>query len=242
MKSLTILIPSYKTPEYIKLIICSALSFKPDWLDVKFIVVENSDLNYEDFLLEHTGNLVFLNNPTKAILSEANSAGIEMGKSHVDTDYTFVCHSDTCITSSTFFTDFFDKVDEGFDLVGTYVDQHPERIKALHVSGLMIKSSLLREINSSPQGSGIGRLDVGDAYTKYFRDNNKKYFSFRNTHEKPSLFAKTNEPFRSWGRDCGVCRCMGETGDVIFLHLGRGTPKHQKTYQKSGKKTYSEEK
>ena len=49
-----------------------------------------------------------------------------------------------------------------------------------------------------------------------------------------------NEPYKSWGKECGIDRCLDSDNNIMFLHLGRGTVKFLKTYNKFGKKTFND--
>jgi hypothetical protein len=56
----------------------------------------------------------------------------------------------------------------------------------------------------------------------------------------PDILQRQSLPERSQSvdedyRGFNVDRCLSSNGEVMFLHLGRGIPKTQKTYHKSGK-------
>jgi len=226
MDNLSIIIPSFRTPSYVEYLIASFLKFKPKSLNLEIIVVENSSNDYEARLKNTYKDLIFIQNPTKAKVSVANSEGIEVGKRFVTSPYTFICHSDTCVTSTDFFDSLFSKIKEGYELVGTRFDNNPERIKAIHISGLMIKSSILQKVNSAPQDGPtfpIGRLDVGDAYTKHFREESKEYFCFKNTHNFSDISLSSDDPFVQLNPDFSGDRCIGNSGKIIFIHMGRGS-------------------
>ena len=77
IEKFTVLTVSFNTPEYIKCLIKSFEKFKPVDLNIEYIVVENSELNFKEDLLSIVNNVTFLNNPTKEIGSEANASGLE---------------------------------------------------------------------------------------------------------------------------------------------------------------------
>lgn len=236
IEKLTVLTVSFNTPEYIKCLIKSFEKFKPVDINIEYIVVENSQLNFKEELLSITEHVTFLNNPTKEIGSEANASGLEFGKKHVNTDYCFICHSDVLVSSYNFFNFLFTKISDGYEIIGTMRDNI--RINALHVSGIFLKSDLLKSINTYPiYKNGDLALDVGDTITEYARNNNIKHISMNNTMNDKGLYSKINNPYNLWGPDCGVCRGVNDSNEVIFLHLGRGTPKYQKTFSRAGKKT-----
>jgi hypothetical protein len=238
MKHLTVLTVSYKTPDYISLLIKGFETFKPDDLEIKYIVVENSNLNYSDQLLDISKNINFLNNNCSEIGSYANASGVESGKPHIDTEYCFVCHSDVMVVDKCFFSYIDSKISDGYKIIGTGTDTAPFRIQALHISGILLESNLLKKINTYPvEKQGIVKLDVGDTITQYARDNKLPYTCMDNTINNPKLCENINEPYKSWGPNCGVDRAVDDEQKVTFIHLGRGTPKHQGIYGKPNKKT-----
>lgn len=226
MKELTVLTISYRTPDMIEILIKSFEKFKPPDLKINYVVIENSEKKY----FENSETLTYINNPTSKLGSYGNSIGIEIGKKNINTEWTFVCHSDVCVTNETFFSELEEKINEGFQLVGHRYDIHPERMKAYHVSGLLINTKLLQSLDSKPM---LPKMDVGDIYTKHCQENNIKHFVFTNTLSDKKLFEKINEPFKSLGPS-GVDRTIDKNNNVKFLHLGRGTPKFHKSYSKAG--------
>lgn len=236
MKSLTVLSVSYKTPRYILQLMKSFEMFKPHGIEINYVVVENSNMDYEEDLLEVSPNVKLINNNCGKVGSSANAAGVELGKNYIESEYCFVCHSDVMVTAKSFFTYLSSKISEGYDIIGTGLDNG--RINALHISGIFLKSSILKLINTSPVSkNGVMRLDVGDSLTEYARNNNIQHTCMRNTINDKGLCSILKEPYRSWGENCGIARALDDSDEVVFLHLGRGTPKHHKSYSKEGKKT-----
>ena len=238
MKNLTVLTVSYHQKELTSILIRSFEKFKPKDLNITYVVVENSaDTTYKDEIEGMALNVKWFNNPEAdaASGSVANGLGIEFGKKHIEDEYTFVCHNDVAVTCSSFFEEMFGKIDEGYKLVGVLKDNI--RINAVHVSGYLTTTELLKKVDHM---ADLPRLDVGDRLTEYCRENEIKYHVFRNTHNTPELYEVCNEPFRSLGRDCGVDRCLNKDNKVMFIHLGRGTSKSRGTYWKSGKLSHTD--
>jgi hypothetical protein len=124
------------------------------------------------------------------------------------------------------------KMEEGYELIGTVLDPSPERIDAIHVSGYMVKSDIAKKISFYPRDLGGGkRLDVGDEASLYCEKNGIKNYCFRNTFNDLSLIDEIEDSYK--GIYCD--RCINDSGEVIFMHLGRGVPKTNKTYRKKGK-------
>jgi len=243
MNSFSIIIISYKTKHLVDIAIRSFEKHKPKDFTLNYYVVETSnDTSYKSFVESLADNVNFISYPEAEIKQKqidpvggsfANGYGIELGKEQVVDAYTFVCHSDICITSPSFFTELKQKVDEGYQLVGMSHDA--TRIQAAHQSGLLINSDILRQCNTLPQ---LPELDVGDSLTQHCRDNNIPYFVFPCTFNKKELNDIINEPYKNFGPTCGVDRTLDSNNDVMFMHLGRGTTKQQGRYFKPGKITH----
>ena len=128
----------------------------------------------------------------------------------------------------TFFEEFFKKVDEGFDLIGT--SYHP-RNKVVHPNGMLVKTEIVKEVDLNPDGS----WDTASKLTHFVGDN---HYIFRNTWNDSSLVDIIDEPYKSWGKECGIDRCLNSNDNIMFIHLGRGTAKFSNLYQQVGKASY----
>jgi len=241
MKSLTVLTVNLKS-DYPKYLIQSFEKFKPKDLKITYIVVENTDdTTYKDEVCAASNNVVWINNSVG--MGEAGSInhgrGLNCGIKLVQDDWVFICDNDTVVTSSSFFHELFAKVEQGYSLVGT--SQDPMRIKAVFATGFLVKSCIAKSVDLGPKyENGEQIWDSTNEVTVYVRQNNLKYYIFRNTWNDPSLVEVINEPYKSLGKTCGIDRCLDSEDKVMFVHLGRGTPKILNNYWKSGKKTYRE--
>ena len=233
MKSLSVIIPSFKSEKLVEILIRSFEKFKPENIEIKYIVVENSDEeSYRDRILKFP-NVKWIQNKEATNIfqvgngSDANASGVEKGLAEVYTDYVFICHCDTCVTSQSFFEEMSKKVNEGYKLVGTSVD--PGRIGAIHISGLLAETSLAKSVSYFPEReSGKIIHDVGDLLTKKCREEDISYFQFRNTFNEPSLVELLPEPLKGFHVD----RCLDGNNNVMFMHLGRGIEKQFGKYYK----------
>jgi molybdopterin-guanine dinucleotide biosynthesis protein A len=233
MKNLSVIIPSFRSEKLVEILIRSFEKFKPETLVIQYIVVENSeDTSYRDRILK-LPNVTWLQNEGALSIfdvgngSDANASGVEMALEHVSTEYVFICHCDTCVTSSSFFEEMTRKVDEGYKLIGTSVD--PSRIKAIHISGLLADTSLAKSVSYFPERYNEKVIhDVGDLLTKKCREEQIPHFKFKNTFNNPWLNPVVNEPFK----DFNVDRCLDSNGKVMFMHLGRGIEKQFGCYDK----------
>ncbi len=236
MKKLSVILVAYKTGKLVELALKSFEKFKPDDLDITYFVVENSDeTSYCSDLVKINPKVHFLSNPAANGCpgSIANGLGIELAKKYITTDYTFLCHSDVCVTSKKFFTELENKGNEGFCVVGLSKDTI--RIGAAHASGLLVSTHILKDTSVMPD---LPRLDVCDRLTEYCNDNTLPVSIFSNTYNDRSLVRELEGIYKDMGEACGVDRSISDDGEVIYMHLGRGTPKAHNKYFKPGKITH----
>lgn len=234
MNKISLLTVTYKTPVYSQIVLSSFEKYKPDNLDVEYVVVENSDSKKGlDVLEDRVGNLKYINNPTSEIGSMANGVGIELGKNHIreDSEWVFVCHSDVCVISEKFFNEFNWRAASGDVLIGASWNGAKKHI---HCSGYFIRRDLLMKVNLMPVWSPDGsmQLDVGDTANVYCEENNLASYCMDNTHNIPGLKESMGAPYSEWD---GVDICVSREGEQVFLHLGRGTWKSQGKYSNPNK-------
>lgn len=246
MNKLTVLIVGYRQGALTSNAVASFVKFCPDDLDLDFVVVENSeDKSYIPLLAHPKHNVRFhLNRPANNILrkgnakervnagSYANASGIELVKSNIQKEYTFICHSDVCVTSPAFFEALREKVHEGNQLVGCEV--WPVRNNPLHICGLLVQTKILKDVEVWPD---MPILDVGDRLTEHAQKNNIPHCCLPFTVKRGVTYT--------------ICP---KTEEVIYMHLGRGTLKllqyakeragllsgSEYYYKKKNKATYEE--
>ena len=236
MATIDFIIPSFESAGLTRIAITSFEKFKKTH-DFRYIVVENSNsVQGRDKLLEDFSNVTWIQNPTDLRGSHANATALEKGMEMVNTKYVFMCHNDVMATSETWMDYFISKVADGHSLVGVAKD--PGRIKAVRQSGLLVESEIARSVSFYPTyDKGKMILDVADSLTKFCRDNGLTYFICDNTFNKPELAGSIKEERY---KDIRLDRALDEDGNVIFLHLGRGTQKHSGHYHKPGRVLYPE--
>jgi len=228
--NLDVVLVSYKTPELVEIVVKSFQKFVTDDFNLKFIVVENSDFDLSKSIKEKSlNNVTVINNPINLTLSHAHGSGLEVSKQFISAkaDYVFTCHSDTCVTSSSFFKEIKDCIQEKICLAGVCEDAHPERIKALHCSGLLVKTEIFKSVSMMPI---LPKIDTADLLTAYCRENDLKMKLFKNTYNDPAFVEICNSPFKELGKACGVDRCLDGQNNVMFIHQGRGTTKYTGAY------------
>lgn len=239
MKNLTVVFVSFKTPTLSFLTFKSFEKFNKIF-NLKYIIVENSNFDQEEYFKklikkEERGTLErvdFVSNPTDLKNSFAHADGLEKVKNKIDTDYVFTCHSDVCVTSEIFFEELSHLIDEKYTAAAVSYDAHPDRIQGMSCTGLLVDTKLFQNTCLRPK---LPKLDVIHELTIKCRENKLKTKVFKNTYNDRELSHLCNEPYRSLGPNCGIDRCLDENNQVIFMHQGRGTTKHQGNYANAQK-------
>lgn len=228
------IIPSYHSKDLTSLCIRSFEKYKGDF-NFRYIVVENSDdSSYKEDVLSLADNIKWIQNPTNYVNSEANAVAIEKGLPHVQSKYVFICHNDVVACHNNWLNFLVEKLEnENYSAAGYVLDN--ARINALHISGILVPTIIAKSVSMFPvYKDGKQILDVGDIITQYCRENELKYFCCRNTHNNELHIENCGELFRTLN---GVDRALDSDDNVVFLHLGRGTPKTLGTYWKVNRLT-----
>jgi len=165
--------------------------------------------------------------------SICNGVALEMAARVIETDTVFVMHNDVLVRSG--WLEFLcakltDRVR------GAAVSRDPSRVHAMHQSGFLFDFTLFQPLGMTflPQ---VPRYDPGDLVTVRLREAGYDYYVCQNTFNHPETVA--------WIDDAGLramyCdRVFDEDRRVIYLHLGRGTPKTAGTYRQEGKTSLPE--
>jgi len=233
MHKITVIIPSFHSKILTTICIKSFVKYCCNDFNINFIVVENSlDSSYKNDIMEISDNILWINNNTRKVGSEANAEAIHIGLKNIDSGLVFVVHCDVAVLSLSFMYDFIGKYDAGYKLIGVQKDMHKDRIGAIHVCGLLTEYSLIKDLDMYPKYVGTTQvMDVGDSLTKYVQDNKIEHYCFRNTINDPSLINEIVSPFGSKK----ICLCVSDKKEIIFAHLGRGIPKTNEKYSKDGR-------
>ena len=233
--SISVIIPSYHSRDLTVTCLKSFEKFKPSNLTINYFVVENAqDNSYKDEVMALSPNIKWTDNnyvlgPDESGSSQ-NASAIEISKKSIKDEFVFLAHCDVCVTNESFYNILFEKI-ERYSLIGPLFDICEERIGALHVSGLFMKTDLMEKVNFFPRRiDGNKRMDVGDAATLYCRENKLPYYCFRNTYNYPETVVEISNKFKNFN----VVRCVDENNNVIFMQMGRGIPKTMGTYSKYG--------
>jgi hypothetical protein len=169
--------------------------------------------------------------------SYANAVGLELASKVIATRtrYMFVMHNDILVCRSGWLIFLLSKLN--YRVRGATVSYDPSRIHAMHASGFLFDFSLFKKLKMNFMPN-IPEYDVGDLVTIRLREAGYDYYICKNTFNHPESvdLIDIHNPLHDMYCD----RVFDNDGKVIYLHLGRGTPKAAKAYDKSGK-TYPEQ-
>lgn len=231
MTTIDIIIPSFRSPWLTFMTVASFEKFRKPY-NFRYIVVENSDDDsYRDLLEGNFPDVTWVQNPTSNRGSMANAVALTVGMEYVESEYVFMCHNDVIACHESWMQYLVSKVEDGNSLVGISYDSHPDRIKAVHQSGLIVKSEIARAVSLYPVHDDSGKMirDVGDNLTKYCRDNDLSYFVCNNTYNNSEYVELIKEEKY---KNIHVDRILDDDNEVVFLHLGRGIEKYGNKYFK----------
>jgi hypothetical protein len=114
------------------------------------------------------------------------------------------------------------KINDQVKAAGVRLERSRTAEGVLHVLGYVVDFQLFQtlKLDFLPQ---LPQYDVGDRVTITLREAGYHVFACQNTASDPML---ANEiPLSSPLHDLPVDRCFNDTGEVIFLHLGRAIVK-----------------
>jgi hypothetical protein len=156
--------------------------------------------------------------------SYANAIALEIGARMVDPDTQLLMtlHMDTMPCHSGWLTYLRSKLNERVRASGVRMDTARVKSGILHVLGYLIDFQLFRQLKLDffPQ---LPSFDVGDRAIVKIRQAGYELFACPNSlwDEKLVITLPAESPFRSLAVD----RSFDDSGNVIFLHLGRGVRK-----------------
>ena len=110
-------------------------------------------------------------------------------------------------------------------MVGTRFDNpESQRIGAIHISGMLINRELALKTPSIYPGwdeaSGTWTLDVGDAFTRYFREN-KGATDWGSLERETKLYNNYKLDYEEFGENIYK---MGLHYNIPIYNLGKGKP------------------
>ena len=167
-----------------------------------------------------------------------NAIGLDIGSRFVQTPLGFVCHNDVLACRPGWLRRLTERLTE--KCRGASFSQDNDRIKAMHVSGYLYDTVIY------PHQTAFwypiqGKWDVGDHYTHMLREAGMDYHVCKCTHNSPELEPRPEgDPRVGFGHAISTDCAMDDEGNVIYMHMGRGSAKSIGTYSKPGKTTHDE--
>jgi hypothetical protein len=165
-----------------------------------------------------------------------NAIGVDIGSRFVRTELGFVCHNDVLACRRGWLRHLESKITP--NVRGAAFLKDNGRINAMHVSGYMYDVGLYNR-DVADWYPVRGGWDVGDHYTQFLRDRGIDYHVCPCTHNDPNLSPKS-DPTQAWTRSIRADRCLDDEGNVVYMHMGRGSLKSLVGYSQPGKTTHEE--
>jgi len=165
-----------------------------------------------------------------------NAIGVDIGSRFVRTDLGFVCHNDVLACRRGWLRHLESKITPS--VRGAAFLKDNGRINAMHVSGYMYDAALYNR-DVADWYPVRGGWDVGDHYTQFLRDMGVDYHVCPCTHNDPTIVPKS-DPTTAWSRPIRSDRCLDDDGNVVYMHMGRGSLKSLGGYSQPGKTTHEE--
>lgn len=157
--------------------------------------------------------------------SLANAVALELASKVIDGKYMFVMHNDCVPCKKGWLSYLKSKLNDEVKIAG--VRQDPTRVKALHQSGFIFDFELYKKLGLSFMHN-MPAYDVGDQITSGLLANGYKYFLCKNMFNNPEAIELLNEEtYPDFLREYIFDRCFNDDGELIYLHLGRGTMEHR---------------
>ena len=169
-------------------------------------------------------------------MSHSNAYSLEVGRQYCKAPYVFVCHNDVLAYKDGWLSYLHSKMSE-YRLAAFLRDNI--RIKAAHVSGFMYDRKFFddAEVGFWPQRKP--ERDVGDDFSHHLQKLGKPFFVCPCSHNKESLLKSIHKRYGKL-RSITADKCIDDKGDVVYLHMGRGTVKMIGSYRKSNRTTHQE--
>jgi len=161
--------------------------------------------------------------------SYANALGLELALKLVDPRslQLMTLHMDTMVCAPHWLDFFKSRVSETNKAMGACFEKHRTPEGVVHILGCMVDYQTFQAegIHFWPD---LPQYDVGDKVTLQLREAGHTVSVCENTYETPLLVESI--PATSPYKHLSVVRAFDDSGNVIFMHLGRGIPKADERY------------
>lgn len=165
--------------------------------------------------------------------SFANGAGIQLAAGIIDpeTQYFGVFHNDIVVCKKGWLSHWLARFDETTRVVAAALHKAPKGIPLPVACGYLIDFPLVRQLKADFLPN-MPEWDAAELPPLRLLTGGYSVFTSPNTHNEPELAGTIphDSPFASLHH---VLRSFDQSGDIYYMHLGRGTPKTAGTYWKT---------
>jgi len=170
---------------------------------------------------------------TKYRITFANAVSLDLAAKIIKGKYMFVMHNDALPVKVGWLDYLKSKINDKVKIAG--VSQDRARVNAVHVSGFLFDFELYEKLNLHFMHD-MPIYDVGDFITIGLRGNDYETFVCKNTFNNPETLAlvKDNPKYPEFVRNSPFDRCFNDDGELIYMHLGRGTGRGGDAHHKEG--------
>ncbi len=162
--------------------------------------------------------------------SLANAVALELAAKVTNGKYMFVMHNDCVPCKRGWLAYLKSKLNDEVKIAG--VRQDTTRVKAMHQSGFLFDFELYEKLGLSFMHN-MPVYDVGDQITQGLLDRGYKYFLCKNIFNHPETIELLNkETYPDILREYIFDKCFDDDGELIYMHLGRGTLEDREAHLK----------
>ncbi len=180
---------------------------------------------YPHWLIKHEGSF-------------ANAVSLELAAKFIKGKYMFVMHNDTAPVNRGWLGYLKSKLNDDVKIAG--ISQDKSRVEAVHNSGFLFDFELYEKLNLHFMHD-LPIYDVGDFITIGLIAEGYNKFSCKNTFNNPETIDLINNgSYPDFIKNYPFDRSFNDAGELIFMHLGRGTTRNGDAHSKKGYMNRSE--
>jgi len=174
---------------------------------------------YPHWLIKHEGSF-------------ANAISLELAAKFINGKYMFVMHNDTAPVNRNWLEYLKSKLNNDVKIAG--VSQDKSRVEAVHNSGFLFDFELYEKLNLNFMHN-LPIYDVGDFITIGLVAEGYKTYVCKNTFNNPETIDLINKGlYPDFIKNYSFDRSFNDMGEIIFMHLGRGTTRTKDSHPKKG--------
>lgn len=171
---------------------------------------------------------------TKYRVSFANAVSLDLAAKLINGNgkYMFVMHNDALPCRRGWLSYLKSKINGTVKIAG--ISQDKTRVEAVHVSGFLFEYELYNKLNLHFMHD-LPIYDVGDFITIGLVANKHETFVCKNTFNNPETVDLINNgSYPDFVKNYPFDRSFNDDGDLIYMHLGRGTGRGGDAHNKEG--------